>query len=98
MVDCGTTTITDPEEYRARFPRASINIVLTSPGDFKARVTWVTLRGLTLIRIEEKLPRVAFLRLAPGLLFLTFPIRNQIPPLWGGVEVQPPEMVWHSLG
>lgn len=98
MVDCGTTTITDPEEYRARLPRASINLVLTSPGDFKARLTWVTLRGLTLIRIEEKLPRVAFLRLAPGLLFLTFPIRNQLPTLWGGVEFRPREMVLHSLG
>jgi AraC-like DNA-binding protein len=98
MVDCGTATITDPEEYRARLPRASINCVLTSPGDFKARVTWVGLRGLTLIRIEEKLPRVASLRLAPGLLFLTFPIRNQLPTLWGGLEIRPPEMVLHGLG
>jgi AraC-like DNA-binding protein len=98
MVDCGTTTITDPEEYRARLPRASINFVLTSPGDFKARVTWASLRGLTLIRIEEKLPRVAFLRLAPGLLFLTFPIRNQLPILWGGFEILPPEMLLHGLG
>jgi AraC-like DNA-binding protein len=98
MVGCGTTTITDPEEYRTRLPRASINLVLTSPGDFKVRLTWVTLRGLTLIRIEEKLPRVAFLKLAPGLLFLTFPIRNQLPTLWGGVEILPREVVLHSIG
>jgi AraC-like DNA-binding protein len=98
MVDCGTTTITDPEEYRALLPRASIDLVLTGPGDFKVQLTWVTLGALTLVRIEEKVPRIGFLRLAPGVLCLTFPIRTQLPTLWGGVEVQPCEMAMHSLG
>ena len=98
MVDCGTTTITDPEEYRARLPCTSISLVLGGRGEFKARITWVNLRRLGIIRIEEKVPRVAFLAPSPGSIFVTFPIRTQLPLVWGGVEIQPREMVLHSLG
>jgi AraC-like DNA-binding protein len=98
MIACGTATFTDPEEFRVRVPGANINLVLTGRGEFKARLTWMNLRRLNLVRIEESLPRIAFLALAPGPIFMTFPSGNHFPVLWGGVEMGPREIVLHSPG
>jgi AraC-like DNA-binding protein len=95
MISCGTTIMTDPDEYRARIPGARVNLILTGHGDFKARLTWVNLRRLSLVRIEENLPRIAFLALAPDPIFVSFSTRPP-PPFWGGVETRPREIVLHS--
>jgi AraC-like DNA-binding protein len=96
MIACGTATFTDPDEYRARFPRATMHLVLTGRGDFKARLTWANLRRLSFIRVEESLPRVAFLSLAPGPIFIAFPIRNHLSPLWNGQELGRGTILLHS--
>jgi hypothetical protein len=96
MIACGSATFTDPEEYRARFPRAIMHLVLTGRGDFKARLTWVNLARLSFIRVEESLPRVAFLSLVPGPLFIAFPIRNHLPALWNGQELDLGTILLHS--
>src|SRR5262249_37585821 len=96
MIGCGATTITD--DYRVNVPGASINLVLTRPGDFKARLTWVNLCRVGLVRCEENVPRVAFVALAPGPVFISFPIRHDPPPIWSGVAMRPGEIVLHSHG
>jgi AraC-like DNA-binding protein len=98
MLGCGTTTFTDPEEYRVGIPGASINVVLTGSGDFKARLAWVNLRRLRLVRIEENLPRIAFVRLAPGPIFVSFAMRNTSPVSWNEVEMRSGQIVLHSCG
>lgn len=96
MSACGTTTFTDPDRYRV--PGASVDLVLTGGGNFKARVTWVNLRRLAVVRVEETSPRVAFLALAPKPVFASFPIRHEPPPIWSGVEMRPGEIVLHGRG
>jgi AraC-like DNA-binding protein len=98
MIGCSTATVTDPDDYRENVPGASINLVLTDLGDFKARLTWVNLRRLGLVRGEENTPRVAFVALAPGPVFISFPTCHDPPPIWSGVEMRPGEMVLHSRG
>jgi AraC-like DNA-binding protein len=98
MLGCGTTTFTDPEEYRVGIPGARINVVLTGSGDFKARLTWVNLRRLRLVRIEENLPRIAFVTLAPGPVFLSFAMRHTAPVCWNEVEMRSGQIVLHSFG
>jgi AraC-like DNA-binding protein len=94
----GTATFTDPEDFRFSVPGASINLVLTSRSDFRARLTWVNTRRVRLVRCTESAPRVAFVALAPGPVFVSFPIRHTPPPIWSGVEMQPGEIVLHGSG
>jgi AraC-like DNA-binding protein len=96
MLGCGTTTFTDPEEYRVGIPGARINVVLSGTGDFKARLTWVNLRHLRLVRIEENLPRIAFVRLGPGPIFVSFATRHTAPVYWNEVEMTSGQIVLHS--
>jgi len=96
MIGCGTTTFTDPDDYRVNVPGANVNLVLTGSGRFKARATWVELPRLRLIRIEENLPRIAFVALEPGPLFVAFPTRHE--SIWNGLEVRIGDIIWHRLG
>ena len=94
----GSAIFTDPEDFRVNVPGANINLVLTSRCDFKARLTWVNTRRVRLARCAESAPRVAFVALAPGSVFVSFPIRHSPPPVWSGVEMQPGEIVLHGCG
>jgi AraC-like DNA-binding protein len=94
----GTATFTDPEGFGVNVPGASMNLVLTSRCDFKARLTWVNTRRVRLSRCTESAPRVAFVALAPGPVFVSFPIRYASPPVWSGVEMRPGQIVLHGCG
>jgi AraC-like DNA-binding protein len=94
----GTATFTDPEDFRVSVPGASINLVLTSHCDFKARLTWVNTRRVRLARCTESAPRIAFVALAPGPVFVSFPLRHAPSPFWSGVEMQPGEIMLHGCG
>jgi AraC-like DNA-binding protein len=98
MIGCGTSSFTDPDDYRARVPGARINLVLTSGTDFKARLTWVNLQRLSLARMDENLPRIAFVALVRGPVFISFLTRNQPPALWNGVKIHWGEFMLHSRG
>lgn len=73
-------------------------MVLTVSGDFKAQHTCVALPHLSLLRCWEERPRVAFLSLAPDRVFVTFAVQSSRPLRWGGVELQPGDVVLHSRG
>jgi AraC-like DNA-binding protein len=98
MDGSGTATFTDPEDFRVNVPGASINLVLTSRCDFKARLTWINTRRVRLARCAESAPRIAFIALARGPVFVSFPIRHAPPPVWSGVEMRPGEIVVHGCG
>lgn len=95
MIGCGTKTFTDPDDF-SRHPIASISVVLTGSSDFKARLTWVNLRCLSLSRVQENVPRVAFIGFAPGAIVVSFPTSHHPPVIWNGVEMQPGEIVLHG--
>jgi AraC-like DNA-binding protein len=98
MLGCGTATFTDPEDFRMNVPGASIDLVLTGRCDFKTRLTWVHVRGLRIVRCEENAPRIAFIALEPGWVFVSFPTRHNPSPIWNGIEMRPGEIVWHGRG
>jgi len=98
MIGCGTTTFTDPDDYPGSMPEAAIDLVLTSSERFRARVTWVNLRRLSLVCLEESVPRIASIALAPTPLFVSFPLGRTSPPIWNGRPMQRGEMVLHGRG
>jgi AraC-like DNA-binding protein len=96
MPGSGTGTFIDPDDYQASLHQVRIDLLVTSQGAFNARLTWATLHRLQLLRSEEDLPRIAYVSLAPGLVFVAFATRPDPPMLWGGVELQTEEIIFHS--
>jgi AraC-like DNA-binding protein len=98
MTECGTTTFVSPDGYRAAIPGATANLVFTGRGDFKARLTWVKLRKLSIFRAREDLARIAYLSLLPTETFISFPIGTGTPMLWSGLELRRGDIVFHARG
>lgn len=98
MIGCGTTTCTDPDDHRLDVSGATIKLVLTGGGSYRARLTWVNTRRLSLLLVDETGPRVASVSLAPTSAFVSFPLRGDPPPVWSGVEVRRGDIVLHGRG
>jgi AraC-like DNA-binding protein len=98
MPGSGTGTFIDPDDYQARLNHVRIDLLAISQGALKANLTWATLHNLQLLHSEEDLPRIAYVSLAPTLAFVGFATRLDPPMLWGGVGLQPREIVFHGPG
>ena len=94
----GTIAFSDPGTYQADFRGATINLVLTGPGAFCARLTSVSLPHLKLFSVQESLPRIAYVSLQPQWVTFTFPMSFRPPPIWSGIEMKPPNLMFHSVG
>jgi AraC-like DNA-binding protein len=94
----GTRTFFEPDHYEASLRQAQIEAVMVARGKFKARLTWAELHDLKVLRCEEDPPRVAYVQLAPGLAFVTFPATPGAPPVWRGREMQAGDIMFHSCG
>jgi AraC-like DNA-binding protein len=98
MPGSGTSTFIDPDDYQASLRQARLDLLVTSQGVFKARLTWVSLHCLQLLHSDEDLPRIAYASLAPALIFVGFATRPNPPMLWGGGELQTADIIFHSRG
>ena len=98
MTGCGSRTFTDAADYCISVPGASIGLVLTGRGGFGARVSWVEMQSLSLVGLEESLPRVAFVALPAKPIFVSFPRDGDRAPLWCGVRVRRGDLVLHAPG
>ena len=96
MPGSGTGTFIDPEDYQASLRQTRIDLLVTSQGTFNAHLTWATLHHLQLLRSEEDVSRIAYVSLDPALVFVGFATRPDPPMLWGGQELQPNEIIFHS--
>jgi len=94
----GTTIFTDPSYYSASFRGARIDLVFTGPGEFKARLTWVELANLHLLRSQENLPHIAYVTPAPQRVFIAFPMHFDLPLICDGVELRSGDIVVRSRG
>jgi AraC-like DNA-binding protein len=98
MPGSGTGTFTDLDNYQASLHQARIDLLVTTQGAFNAHLTWATLHHLQLLRSEENLPRIAYISLAPSLVFVGFAMRPDPPMFWGGVELQTGDIIFHGRG
>jgi AraC-like DNA-binding protein len=94
----GTRTFLDHDHYEASLRDAQIEAIIVSHAPFRARLTWAELHHLQILRCEEDSPRVAYVRLAPWLAFVTFPANSAPFPVWRGMELQARDVVFHSRG
>src|SRR3974377_1479264 len=94
----GTRTFPEPDYYEACLRQAQIEAVIVPFGKFGARLTWAELHHLQVLRCEEDSPRVAYVQLAPGLAFVTFPAVSGPLPVWCGRGMQAGDIIFHSRG
>jgi AraC-like DNA-binding protein len=98
MAQNGTATFADPDDYQAGIDGASVNLIVTGSGDFNARLTWLNLRRLRVLRASENLPRIAFISLSPAQVFVSFPTSAGPRLTYGGLGLQFGDVVFHSRG
>jgi AraC-like DNA-binding protein len=98
MMATGTALYTNPDDYRAGMEDVNLDLVLTGRGNFKARLTWVELPQLHLLRSRENVQRIAHISLAPVRTFLSFPLASPSSLVWNGVGLGPGDIVLHSCG
>ncbi len=96
MAENGTATFANPDDYQAGIGDAIVNLIVTGGGDFNARLTWLNLRRLYVLRAFENLPRIAFFSLSPAQVFVSFPASEGLPLTYGGLGLQFGDVVFHK--
>jgi AraC-like DNA-binding protein len=102
MAENGTATFASPDDYQAGIggassKGASVNFIVTGGGDFKARLTWLNLHRLRVLRGSENLPSIAYVSLPPERVVVVFPT-SAAPLIWGGLKLRFGDIVFHSRG
>jgi hypothetical protein len=78
MGDNGTASFTSPDGYQAGIcgatsSGASANFIVTGGGDFRARLTWLNLHHLRVLRGSANLPGIAYVSVPPDRVMVVFP-------------------------
>lgn len=90
----GSLAFHEIDEFRtAMLSQAKFNLVLTHGGRFYARLKQTTVDGIRLMSVEESLPRVGFLTVPLGEVFICLPGEKGPAPVWGGLEQHPNGLV-----
>jgi hypothetical protein len=88
-----TSVFGDPDEFQTALrPYGVINLLVAGSGQFRARLTQVTLHHLHLLACDEQLPRIAFITVPTDTVLVALPINGQPAPFWGGMEMQAGEI------
>jgi AraC-like DNA-binding protein len=98
MAASGGVIFTDAEDFVGALQEARIELVVTGPGVFWARLTRVVLPHLDVLSVSESLPRTAYIAWRPERACVAFPLRADSFPVWGGVRLQRGHLVFHSRG
>src|SRR5262245_33024805 len=97
MADAGTLTFSDPDAYAAAFGDVRLNLTITGPGHFKARLSWLKLKDLEAYWCCENLPRIAHFALPADRIYLSFPA-GIVSAISSGRVLRNDEMVLHGCG
>ena len=73
----GSSVFTDADGYQASLVDM-LDLLVLQPPDFRARLTWVELPVLHLLRAQESSSRIAYMTLRPERVFVIFPTRQEL--------------------
>jgi len=97
MPGSGISVFTDPDDGQAGLRWVQMELLVNS-GNFEVRLTWAELHCLRLLHAEERFPRIAYVTLAPALMFVAFPTAADRSPVWTGAEVEAGDIMFHNPG
>ena len=69
------------------------SLLVTGPGQFRARLTQITLARLRLARAEEEIARVAVVAVPANTVLVSWAFGGKPAPVWGGIEMRAGEML-----
>src|SRR6516164_4659828 len=95
----GTRTFLEPDHYEASLGQSQSAAVIVPRGKFRARLTWAELHHLQVLRCEEDTPRIAYVQLAAGPIFVSLSADSESSWALCGREVQAgDDIMFHSRG
>lgn len=78
----------EPEDFQAALSRdGMIELLITGRGQFRARLTQISLHRLRLTAVEEELARIAFVAVPAGAVLVSLPNSARPSPVWGGIGI-----------
>jgi hypothetical protein len=97
-VPCGDEHFSDSSDYQARFRGVKINLVFTHQGQFKARLSWIELPHLLLVRAKETQSRLAHMSLASDQAAIAFPTRSRPFQMFDGPVLESGNFAFYGPG
>jgi AraC-like DNA-binding protein len=99
MPDIAVMTFTDPDAYQVAIRNAQVESIITGQGDFRAELTHIGLRRLSMQRGDESLSRLLRVATDPNRAGIVFPTAvNQPAMYWSGVDLSPGEVIVTRTG
>jgi len=94
-----TAGFSEPEEFEAAFrAEGCLSLLITGRGQFRARLTQVSLQVLRLSAAEEQLSRIAFIAVPTDMVRISFPTDSGTGPVYGGIGLRVGEIMTLSPG
>ena len=93
----GSSIFTDPGGYEAGLG-GMLDLLVLRPRQFHARLTWVELPHLRLLRAQEAAARIAYVRLPPEQVFVTFLTQPDASLVCGGETLRFGDLMFHARG
>lgn len=97
MPEGGSSIFTDADGYQAVI-QDILDLLVLQPRAFHARLTWVDLPNLQLLRAKEQSARVGFMRLPSDQVFVTFPTGSDSTLYYGDAALGFGDLMLHSRG
>jgi AraC-like DNA-binding protein len=89
-----TSVFSEPGDFEAALREDGVlSTLVTGRGQFRARLTQLTLHRLRLLAAEEHLPRIAFVAVPADAVLVLLPISNGASPIWGGIGMRAGEII-----
>lgn len=75
-----------------------LDLLAPEPRTFRARLTWLELPRISLMRSEETAARIGYLRLPPGRIFISFATHRDTELIVPGAMLRYGDLMLHSVG
>lgn len=94
-----TSVFNEPDDFQVALRADGVlSLLVTGPGQFRARLTQVTLQHLYLSAGDEQLSRIAFVAVPAEMILVALPIGDRPAPIWGGIAMQAGEVLTFGAG
>jgi AraC-like DNA-binding protein len=94
-----TSVFSEAEEFAAALRAEGVlSLLVTGAGEFRARLTELTLHRLRLSAAEERLPRIAFTAMPTDMILVALARGRASAPIWGGTRLGTDEVMTLTAG
>jgi AraC-like DNA-binding protein len=88
------SVFSEPDQFQSALREDGLlNLLVTGSGQFRARLTQVTLHHLHLSAGDERVSRIAFATIPADAVFVSLPADDREAPIWDGMEMDADEMI-----